>query len=1224
MGDQKDNIKVSIRIRPLNDRERLEGSKLSVTITDPGRTLSLDIKSDQKTFTFDYIASEEIDQKCIFEKVARPIADSCLTGYNGTIFAYGQTGAGKTFTILGPNIDSSDYKFSSENPNRGLLPRCFEYIFTKIFENISNCEAEFLVKCSYLEIYQEQINDLLDPNPQNLQIREDMKRGVYVEGLIEEIVSNAEETYNLLKIGTLNRHVGSTSMNKESSRSHSVFTLVIESKICQDGVSKYVTSQFHLIDLAGSERQKATDCAGERLKEAGMINKSLSALGNVINSLVDISEGKSRHIHYRDSKLTFLLKDSLGGNSKTSLVANISPAASATFETLSTLKFAQRAKQIKNSAVINEESSGAIALLKLEIKRLKEELKNAKNYVNNEDFQGANDEGGIKENVYSVLDRVLKLKKQDSEMFRNEMMEKDSMIANLNNAVDKMEKKISHSKMIVKFRDATIARLQANGQGKGEDLEELGKEIEILRDEVENNPIIAKMYLENERLRNEINWKITESENSTKVYYLEEVSSKLAEELKNSKQEQEKLLKFYEESALKIKEKDFVIYQYEEKIAKYKEKCKMLISEQCTSMETNENLLLKIQDLSENNSKLVEENKFLIENNLVIESKNKKLHEEHKELKQELETNSNNEKEYKNQVMLELALDKENNEKMTQEIQSLNSMLDEYIKNNAELNSHLNHLQNAFQDLQNEYSALTKEHCSVKYILAEHDTLLKAFKSVSDTLDATESTNKNISIQLETEKSISKTLIQDNKSLQDTLKDLNSIKDDLIKEVNIYKSSSEKYYKNIESLQEDIEELKKNCIENEELKKTNDELQERLEYSIDQQQEIGECLETLRNEFTKILTDRDEKLSIAKNKIKILEEEVNSLNAHKIIADDVESKYKEVQEELKQTKLSLNSFQELNLSLTQKNAELSNSLGKMHSSHVPLYIVDQLRNELKELQEENSSLKEESQKNLEILKTTKSSFSSTKNEILTWRKCIEEKNSTIIDLRNEVRKLKDQESEQSENKILKASLQQKEKDLKDIKERSLEYYNQAEEALENMRRKCLGLQNEANSLRDELRICWQAIAYDKYKNQNPHDNEEVVIKKDDFLMMKNVNNKLNEELKNNTEAIEKLKNDNEEYEKMVCDEGIKRQELEEEIENLTDGLAKITNFVFSLPKVVCTLEEDSIVDSTIKAISYIYKGGHKKVLSDTENCQENFKLPKHPRMKEMGGYKKNK
>jgi hypothetical protein len=210
--------------------------------------------------------------------------------------------------------------------------------------------------------------DLLAPGQSNMNIREDINKGVYVDGLVEETVVCYQDMIKIIKKGAKNRHIGATNMNRTSSRSHSVLTTIIESKSrSETGVWNVKTSRFHIIDLAGSERQKITNTAGGRLKEAGMINKSLSALGNVINSLVDVSEGKSRHVPYRDSKLTFILRDSLGGNSKTVIIANISPSYLNLNETLSTLKFAQRAKLIRNKAVINEDSSGTIVLLKNEL-----------------------------------------------------------------------------------------------------------------------------------------------------------------------------------------------------------------------------------------------------------------------------------------------------------------------------------------------------------------------------------------------------------------------------------------------------------------------------------------------------------------------------------------------------------------------------------------------------------------------------------------------------------------------------------------------------------------------------------------------------------------------------------------------------------------------------------------------------------------------------------------
>ena len=559
MVESKDNVKVAVRIRPLNDRELQESTKRCVSITEECRKITL---ADHKSFTYDYVADELTSQEKLFEMVGRPIAGSCMSGYNGTIFAYGQTGSGKTFTIQGLGTDDNLNELL-QNPNRGVLPRCFEYIFGAVSSALKSGNTEFLIKCSYLEIYQEQINDLLDSNPHNLLLREDMKKGPYVEGLIEEKVSNLIQIYNLLKIGSRNRHVSSTSMNKESSRSHSVFTLYVESKSTFDGLTNFKSSRFNLIDLAGSERQKSTACLGDRLKEAGMINKSLSALGNVINSLVEVSEGRQRHIPYRDSKLTFLLKDSLGGNSKTFIIANISPAISSLSETLSTLKFAQRAKLIKNSAVINEDTSGTVQMLKAEVKRLKAELEALQQLAQVAVAQCPKCSGlsqvdlpnllsAFEKNTEAeqLLEHNLRIRVEHEKNCDMTAANKDLAIENLRSVVGKLENKIVHDKMILKFRDATIAKLQ-NGEIDS-NVESLRKENEILRQEIENNPITAKLSAENKILNEEIAEMRLELENGygslrQQNAELKNFTEKLCENLKSSNLEREKLKMVFKE-----------------------------------------------------------------------------------------------------------------------------------------------------------------------------------------------------------------------------------------------------------------------------------------------------------------------------------------------------------------------------------------------------------------------------------------------------------------------------------------------------------------------------------------------------------------------------------------------------------------------------------------------------------------------------------------------------
>eukprot|EP00761_Pharyngomonas_kirbyi_P005080 gb/GECH01005085.1/.p1 GENE.gb/GECH01005085.1/~~gb/GECH01005085.1/.p1 ORF type:complete len:1255 (+),score=357.08 gb/GECH01005085.1/:1-3765(+) len=369
MGDSNDdaNVKVMIRVRPPNSKELGLGYDPCLAVEN--NTVRLDTRPEPRMFTFDQVAGPQSNQRNIFESVGRPLVDGCLDGYNGTVFAYGQTGSGKTYTMLGPSMEVHS------DDQRGLIPRMFEYLFSRIKDKESENQVSFLCKCSYLEIYNEQISDLLTGGSDNLNIRQSINQGPYVEGLHEQVVTTSADTAALLVKGNANRHTGATGMNKESSRSHSVFTVTVESKTqTSSGVTKVRMSRLNLIDLAGSERQKMTRTKGIALKEASNINKSLSALGRVITALVDVANGKQRHVHYRDSKLTFLLRDSLGGNSRTFIIAAVSPSDACFGETLGTLKFAQRAKYIRNKPIVNEDMSGSVTVLQDEIKRLRQEV----------------------------------------------------------------------------------------------------------------------------------------------------------------------------------------------------------------------------------------------------------------------------------------------------------------------------------------------------------------------------------------------------------------------------------------------------------------------------------------------------------------------------------------------------------------------------------------------------------------------------------------------------------------------------------------------------------------------------------------------------------------------------------------------------------------------------------------------------------------------------------
>ncbi|CAG5132663.1 unnamed protein product, partial [Candidula unifasciata] len=346
-----ESVKVIVRCRPMNDREK--GLKCATVISmDSGRgqcsiTNPSDKRAPPKMFTFDGAYFIESTTDHIYGEVAYPLVEGVTEGYNGTIFAYGQTGSGKSFSMQGVTIPASQ---------KGIIPRAFSHIF----ETISIKQAtKFLIHASFLEIYNEDIRDLLGKDVKHkLELKEHPEKGVYVNGLSMHPVHNVTECEHIMNKGWHNRSTGATLMNADSSRSHSIFTISLE-MITRDseGEEHIRAGKLNLVDLAGSERQGKTGATGDRLKEATKINLSLSALGNVISALVD---GRSKHIPYRDSKLTRLLQDSLGGNTKTMMVACLSPADNNYDETLSTLRYANRAKNIKNKPRINEDPKDAL------------------------------------------------------------------------------------------------------------------------------------------------------------------------------------------------------------------------------------------------------------------------------------------------------------------------------------------------------------------------------------------------------------------------------------------------------------------------------------------------------------------------------------------------------------------------------------------------------------------------------------------------------------------------------------------------------------------------------------------------------------------------------------------------------------------------------------------------------------------------------------------------
>uniref|UniRef100_A0A673KXW5 Kinesin motor domain-containing protein n=1 Tax=Sinocyclocheilus rhinocerous TaxID=307959 RepID=A0A673KXW5_9TELE len=377
------------RIRPQMAKEKIEGCHICTSVT-PGEPQVL--LGKDKAFTYDFVFDLDAQQHQIYSACVHKLVEGCFEGYNATVFAYGQTGSGKTYTM------GTGFDVTMSEEEQGIIPRAVQHLFQGIQKRRLEAQSagmplpEFKVSAQFLELYNEEILDLFDStrDPEargrksNIKIHEDGSGGIYTTGVTSRLVSSEEEMLQCLKLGALSRTTASTQMNAQSSRSHAIFTIhLCQMRVCPQPQVRHInsspeyetlTAKFHFVDLAGSERLKRTGATGERAREGISINCGLLALGNVISALGDQSK-KAGHVPYRDSKLTRLLQDSLGGNSRTVMIACVSPSDRDFMETLNTLKYANRARNIKNKVIVNQDkTSQQISALRAEIARLQMEI----------------------------------------------------------------------------------------------------------------------------------------------------------------------------------------------------------------------------------------------------------------------------------------------------------------------------------------------------------------------------------------------------------------------------------------------------------------------------------------------------------------------------------------------------------------------------------------------------------------------------------------------------------------------------------------------------------------------------------------------------------------------------------------------------------------------------------------------------------------------------------
>lgn len=477
MTEENQNIQVFVRSRPLNEREK----KSQLELAADRRVIRY--APQNKVYSFDSVFDANAKQMEVYRSVVEPLVDQVTEGYNCTVFAYGQTGTGKTFTMVGKRTDL-DVSWD-EDPTSGMIPRAID----QLIDELAAQNTEYTIRVSFLELYNEDAYDLLSPlsDSNKLRIYNDPERpgSVIISGLVEMPVSTKAEIFTILEKGSIKRQTAPTLMNALSSRSHSIFSITVNIKeVLLNGEEVFKIGKLNLVDLAGSENIGRSGAVEERAREASNINKSLLTLGRVITLLVE----KSPHIPYRDSKLTRLLQDSLGGKTKTSIIATISPAFDDLEDTLSTLEYAQRAKKITNKPEVNLRMSkkAAIAEYVLEIERLRRDL------------EATRDKKGVFVDAQNYAKMESTLKEQETNLELRE-----AQIIDLSKEVEKWVGLHDETTANLDAKCAQLSSLQAATDRLLLDLELTRQSLEATKTEVEEQKVLVEEHQRTEHVLKE-------------------------------------------------------------------------------------------------------------------------------------------------------------------------------------------------------------------------------------------------------------------------------------------------------------------------------------------------------------------------------------------------------------------------------------------------------------------------------------------------------------------------------------------------------------------------------------------------------------------------------------------------------------------------------------------------------------------------------------------------
>ena len=822
------------------------------------------IQVDNKTFYYDYVANMEATQEDMFQHCAKRICDSALKGYNGTIFAYGQTGSGKTFTLLGKkitNVNENKSNLSIDNSNLmdldpqnvtnndmssindnisnisninngkldnnfifdindqdiGLLPRILFYLFKNSPKSEEN---KYTFKISYLEIYQETISDLLNPDNSKPVLLRDIGSTIILDGLRKLIISSPEEALKYIIKGNKLRHIASTLMNDQSSRSHAVISIYIEKLIKQKGnnaKNKIQKSVFHIIDLAGSERQNKTGAMGERVKEAGAINKSLFHLSVVIKSIID----NQKLIPYRNSKLTHLLRDSLGGNAKTSIIAAVSPFDSNISETLSTLNFAQNAKKVKNHAVVNEE------LTAVEASAFKEEIKNLKYKYN-----------AIYEENEKLKRELLKHKKN----IQNNNTETLKFVNSMDDQLTKMNDQVTQQSNNMKLIQEENAKLKDKNDKIDLEIKLKEKEITHLNNKInELNNEINKLLLERKNYKNQ-NINLTgqlvskddeinkiKTQNKEQMTLMEQ-NMKQAEQIIHNKEDIINNIKNQMNEYIKqISEKDKQIEDFNTSIKQKDIIINELQSEKQNDIIQNERLLDKLK-----------------EHKIQIESKQKEIDDIHirnKEIKDKGKNLLQKYDESINKYIEEIENLKKTIVEKDNKVENVKKIYSNLEKEKLSIETKLNGASNRINEYLCEISNLNQEN---RILTSNYELLKKENEQLKNDFELIDNNNQENKLQSKNESFISKK-VSFNKNKKSNTKGNSKI---------IFGNNNQEYNK----LKKLYDDLKKNYENVTKLVVTNNSggikmksIQELSEKYVNVENELKECRRIFNSAFNRII-----------------------------------------------------------------------------------------------------------------------------------------------------------------------------------------------------------------------------------------------------------------------------------------------------------------------------------------------------------------------------------